>query len=171
MNKWLRLTVIAGGALLLDAGSKTAIRRSFALNEQHELIGSYVRLTYIHNPGAAFGISLGSYSSVIFAALSIVALVALFSMYATTPAHDRVRFHGIALIMGGALGNLFNRLVVRAGVVDWIDVGIGTLRWPIFNFADIAVTAGAIILAMSLWQEEDAGNDVVNTSGNERWMG
>lgn len=168
MKKWLRLTVVSGGALLLDAWSKTAIQRTLALYEQRELIGSYVRLTYIHNPGAAFGISVGPYSSVIFSVLSMVALVALFIMYAHTPAHDRVRLHAIALIMGGALGNLSNRLVVKAGVVDWIDVGSGTLRWPVFNFADVAVTAGAVILAMSLWREEANGSDSVDTSGNGR---
>ena len=158
MKKWLRLTAVAGDALMLDACSKIAVQRSFHLYEHRELIGEYVRLTYIHNPGAAFGISVGPYSSVIFALLSVVALAALVAMYAVTPPQDRLRLHAIALIAGGALGNLWNRLVSRAGVVDWIDVGIGNTRWPVFNFADIAVTTGAIILALALWREEEAAS-------------
>jgi len=158
MRKWLRLASVAGAVLALDACSKTAVQRNFHLYEQRELIGEYVRLTYIHNPGAAFGISVGPYSSLVFAVLSIVALAALVAMYAATPPQDRLRLHAIALIAGGALGNLWNRLVSRAGVLDWIDVGIGNTRWPVFNFADIAVTTGAIILALSLWREEEAAS-------------
>lgn len=169
MKKWIHLAALAGGALALDACSKTAVQRSFHLYEQRELIGEYVRLTYIHNPGAAFGISVGPYSSLIFAVLSIVALAALVGMYAVTPPQDRLRLHAIALIAGGALGNLWNRLVSRAGVVDWIDVGVGDTRWPVFNVADIAVTTGAIILALSLWREEEAaGRNDTNSATAER---
>lgn len=143
------VTVIA-----FDVVTKMLIQRSFRLYQQVDVIGSYVRLTYIHNPGAAFGIHVGEYSRVIFLALSVVALVALAGMYWATPARDRVRLASIALICAGAVGNLIDRVRSHAGVVDFLDVGIGDLRWPVFNVADIAVTTGAIFLALSLWQEE-----------------
>jgi signal peptidase II len=140
--------------LALDLATKLLVQRTFRLYQQVELLGSYVRLTYIYNPGAAFGIYLGEYSRVIFLTLSLVALTALLAMYWVTPPGDRVRLAAIALVCGGAMGNLIDRLRSHRGVVDFMDIGIGDLRWPVFNVADVAVTTGAILLALSLWQEE-----------------
>ena len=157
VGKWVRLLIIIGIAVVVDIATKAAIVRWLLLYQQLDVVGEYVRLTYIHNSGAAFGISLGRYSHVIFGVLSGVAITALVSMYASTPAEHTRRLNAIALICGGAAGNLWNRMVVRAGVVDWIDVGIGSVRWPVFNVADIAVTIGAIALAVSLWREDASG--------------
>ena len=145
---------IFGTVVTLDVVTKAIVQRSLTLYQQVNVVGDYLRLTYIHNPGAAFGIHLGEYSRVIFLVLSVVALVALGAMYWSTPARDRVRLGAIALICAGAIGNLIDRVRSSAGVVDFLDVGIGDLRWPVFNVADIAVTTGAIFLALSLWQEE-----------------
>jgi signal peptidase II len=148
------LATILGLVVVLDQLTKLMVQQTFRLYDQVELIGSYVRLTYIHNPGAAFGIHLGDYSRPIFLVLSLVALAALAGMYWVTPIRDRVRLAAIALICGGAIGNLIDRVRSEQGVVDFLDVGVGDLRWPVFNIADIAVTTGAIFLALSLWQEE-----------------
>jgi signal peptidase II len=153
-SKAALLAMVLGGVLLLDITTKLFIQRTFHLYQQVDLIGDYVRLTYIHNPGAAFGIELGQYSRFIFLFLSMMALAALAGMYWVTPAKDRIRLISIALICGGALGNLLDRLRLRQGVVDFLDVGFGNLRWPVFNVADIAVTTGAVFLALSLWREE-----------------
>jgi len=143
--------------VVLDMVTKLIVQHSLRVYQQIEVIGDYVRLTYIENPGAAFGIHLGPYSRPIFLMLSLVALAALAGMYWVTPARDRVRLAAIALICGGAVGNLVDRVRSSSGVVDFLDVGIGDLRWPVFNVADIAVTTGAIFLALSLWQEEQRG--------------
>jgi signal peptidase II len=145
---------ILGGVLVLDVSTKLLVQANFHLYQQVDLVGEYLRLTYIYNPGAAFGIHLGQYSREIFLVLSVVALAALLAMYWYTPVTDRVRLMSIALICGGAIGNLIDRIRSEAGVVDFIDVGVGTIRWPVFNIADMAVTTGAIILALSLWREE-----------------
>jgi signal peptidase II len=145
---------VLGSVLFLDLLTKMLIQRTFHLYQQVDLVGDYVRLTYIHNPGAAFGIHLGQYSRFIFLFLSLLALAALIGMYWVTPAKDRIRLTSIALICGGALGNLLDRVRSSAGVVDFLDVGFGELRWPVFNLADIAVTTGAVFLALSLWREE-----------------
>lgn len=150
---------ILGGVVALDAATKFLIQQSFRLYEQVEIIGTYFRLTYIYNPGAAFGIHVGDYSRPIFLVLSAIALAALTGMYWATPARERVRLAAIALICGGAIGNLIDRVRSEAGVVDFLDVGIGDLRWPVFNVADIAVTTGAIFLALSLWREEQNPGD------------
>jgi signal peptidase II len=152
------LVAVTGGVIAFDFITKMIITRTFNLYQQVNVIGDYVRLTYIHNPGAAFGISLGPYSRIIFLLLSLVALAALAGMYWATAAKDRSRLVSIALICGGALGNLLDRIRLSAGVVDFMDVGIGTLRWPVFNVADVAVTTGAIFLAISLWKEEQAAS-------------
>jgi signal peptidase II len=149
---------IVGPVVVLDALTKYLVQANMRLYQQVDLIGEYLRLTYIHNPGAAFGIHVGEYSRIIFLVLSVVALVALAAMYWSTPLKDKVRLTAISLICAGALGNLIDRVRSAQGVVDFIDVGIGDLRWPVFNVADIAVTTGAIFLALSLWQEDrDSG--------------
>jgi signal peptidase II len=150
---------IVGGVVLLDYVTKTIVQRKLLLFDQVDVIGSYVRLTYIYNPGAAFGINIGANSREIFLGLSLVALCALAAMYWLTPARDRVRLASIALICAGALGNLLDRIRSARGVVDFIDIGVNAIRWPVFNVADLAVTTGAILLALSLWREDQRGEE------------
>src|SRR5690606_9164211 len=92
----------------------------------------------------------------VFLALTVVALVVLLVWYRSTPASDRLRLVAIASVTGGAIGNLIDRVRSERGVVDFLDVGFGSVRWPVFNVADIAVTTGALLLAYSLWKEEQA---------------
>lgn len=153
-GRGMNLVAIVAAVLALDLITKLWIQRSLRLYEQIEVIGDYLRLTYIYNPGAAFGIHVGEYSRIVFLVLSLVALVALIAMYWTTPRSDRLRLYSIALICGGALGNLIDRVRSPRGVVDFLDVGIGAMRWPVFNVADMAVTIGAVLLALSLWSED-----------------
>jgi len=148
------LLVVPGIVLLLDRITKWIVQSRFALYEQVDVLGSVIRLTYIHNPGAAFGLYLGPWSRQIFLVLSAVAIAVLAALYWFTPAAERARLLAIALICGGALGNFVDRLRSAHGVVDFVDVGFGTLRWPVFNVADMAVTTGAIVLALSLWRED-----------------
>jgi signal peptidase II len=148
------LAGIVAGITLVDLLTKLAVLHHFRLYQQVNVVGDFVRLTFIENSGAAFGIRLGAYDRQVFLVLSLVALAALAAMYWATPLRDRLRLLGIAIICGGALGNLLDRIRSPRGVVDFIDVGIGNLRWPIFNVADIAVTTGAVLLALSLWREE-----------------
>ena len=153
-RKAVLFAAILVGVVALDLATKIIVTRTIPLYHIIDVVGSYVRLTYIHNPGAAFGIHLGPYSRIIFLVLSLIALAALAGMYWFTPASDRIRLSAIALICGGAVGNLLDRIRSASGVVDFIDVGIADVRWPVFNVADIAVTTGAIVLALSLWKEE-----------------
>ena len=120
------------------------------------VLGNGLRLTLVYNPGAAFGLHLGANSRWIFTALTIGALALLYRLYRETRAGDLARVIAIALVSGGALGNLLDRLRSSRGVVDFIDVGIGASRWPTFNVADMAVSCGAALLAIVLWRE-DAG--------------
>ena len=69
------------------------------------------------------------------------------------PAWTSFRLVALALVCGGAVGNLVDRIRSAQGVVDFVDIGLGSWRWPTFNVADSAITIGAIALGLSLWQE------------------
>ncbi|HEX6939413.1 MAG TPA: signal peptidase II [Longimicrobiales bacterium] len=153
-SKAVLFLAIMAVVVFVDYFTKRLVQENFHLYQQVEVIGEYLRLTFIYNPGAAFGIHIGPYSRSIFLVLSVVALVALAAMYWATPGHDRVRLIAISLVCAGAVGNLVDRVRSHRGVVDFLDVGVGDLRWPVFNVADIAVTTGAVFLALSLWREE-----------------
>lgn len=149
---------VIGGVVLLDYATKILVQQLLDPYQQVEIIGQYVRLTYIYNPGAAFGIQVGAHSREIFLVLSLVALIALVWLFWNTPERERGRLAALALICGGAVGNLIDRVRSEQGVVDFLDVGVGPTRWPVFNVADIAVTAGAVFLFLSLWKEESGGD-------------
>jgi len=153
-GKARRLVLIVVGIVALDYFTKLLVVRSLRHYDQIDLVGQFVRLTFIENTGAAFGIHIGAYDRVFFLGLTTLALCALALMYWVTPARDRLRLAAIALLCAGAIGNLIDRARSARGVVDFMDVGIGNLRWPVFNVADLAVTTGAILLAFSLWGEE-----------------
>ncbi len=156
-----KLTTFAGtgaAVLVLDLFTKFLVQQTLREYESIPVIGNFFRLTYIYNPGAAFGLHLGPYSRFIFLGLAFVALGVLIVMYQHTPAAERLKLFAIGAIAGGALGNVIDRLRSSAGVVDFLDFGMGSLRWPIFNIADTAVTIGAILLLASLWAE-DRGRD------------
>lgn len=122
----------------------------------HEVWGDYLRWTLVYNPGAAFGLHLGPYSRWIFMALTVAALVILTNLYRSTQPGDRWRVLAVALVSAGAIGNLIDRVISPSGVVDFIDVGLGDRRWPTFNVADMAVSTGAVLLALVLWGEDKA---------------
>ena len=117
------------------------------------VIGEWLTLRLVYNPGAAFGINVGQHSRWVFMALALIALVVLGVMvYQTSSAH-RFRLLTLGLVCGGAVGNLIDRFRSARGVVDFVDIWIGRFHWPTFNVADMAVSCGAIALAAILWSE------------------
>lgn len=152
-----RFGLIAAAVVLVDALTKVvAVDRLTPAYVPHPVWGEWFRLTLVYNPGAAFGLHLGPYSRWIFMVLTVVATVLMWRLYRTGPADAKWRSWALALVTGGALGNLVDRVRSPRGVVDFLDVGVGAWRWPTFNVADIAVSSGAIILAAVLWHEEEA---------------
>lgn len=154
LNKALLMLSVAGIVVLLDILTKQWVVSSLTLHYPQRVIGDVLRLTYTHNPGAAFGINIGEHSRLFFLGLSLVALTALGWMYAVTPRADLLRLVALALVCGGAIGNILDRLRYDAGVVDFIDVGLGSHRFWIFNVADSAVSVGAVLLLISFYLEE-----------------
>jgi signal peptidase II len=116
-----------------------------------EIIGSVARFTYVRNPGAAMGLVFGGRSLLI--AISVIAAVALVLLYRHTSPRLAIRRCAVAAILGGALGNLVDRVFYDGLVVDFIDLGIGVHRFYTFNVADMGVTLGGLVLFLSLWRE------------------
>ncbi|MBK6489786.1 MAG: signal peptidase II [Gemmatimonadetes bacterium] len=116
----------------------------------HEIVGDVLRFTLTYNTGAAFSTSLGDYSRWGFTIMATIVLVVLLRTLRTVDDQDAWQGAAIGLICGGAVGNLIDRLRHAAGVVDFIDVGLGDLRFWIFNVADMGVSVGAIMLAIAM---------------------
>ena len=148
---WPILIVVVAIDVLTKA---IAVRTLLPARIPHDLIGEYVRFTLVYNPGAAFGLHVGEHSRWVFMALTIGALLILGRLYILAAPGDRSRVSALALVCGGAVGNLIDRIRSHLGVVDFIDIGVGDTRWPTFNVADIAVSVGAMVLAIVLWAED-----------------
>ena len=153
---WSTMMLVAAVDVVTKYLAHTRLARHMPL----DIIGEVVRIALAYNPGAAFGLHVGSYSRVVFTVVTLVALVVLGRMYRETRPGDWLRVVALGLISGGALGNLINRFWSARGVVDFIDVGIGDLRWPTFNVADIGVSIGAVLLAWALWRQDRAHQQV-----------
>jgi signal peptidase II len=144
---------MAVAIVVADAVTKLLAESLLARRLPLAVIGDWVQLRLVYNQGAAFGLDVGAYSRWVFFALAVIALIVLGSMVRSTRAGDRFRLLALALVCGGAAGNLIDRIRSAQGVVDFVDIGVGGWRWPTFNVADSAITVGAIALALSLWQE------------------
>ena len=132
--------------LVADIATKRLIVAAFHPHEVKRVIGDWVRLTYIHNPGAAFGLFPGSRGVLIAVSIAAVFVVTAVAWNKNKP----LAVIPLGLILGGAVGNLVDR--IRLGeVVDFVQIGIPPeTYWPVFNVADSAVTVGVVWLALGL---------------------
>ncbi|MFZ5623013.1 MAG: signal peptidase II [Gemmatimonadota bacterium] len=144
----------AFAVIALDLVTKFLAENTLSRVAAIPVIGEWVQLRLVYNPGAAFGLHLGPYSRWIFLAVAAIAVVVLTRMARAAAPGEVLRQLSLGLVAGGAFGNLVDRIRSGRGVVDFIDVGVGSLRWPTFNVADIGVSCGAVLLAISLWRED-----------------
>ena len=135
--------LVGAGILALDQVTKFAVQQGMALHQSFPLLGEVVQLTYIRNPGAAFGITFGG--RWIYLVLSVIACAVMIYYYFRLPSVERWGRYAMTGILGGALGNLVDR-AFYGEVTDFIDIGVGAYRWPVFNVADSAITIGIILL-------------------------
>lgn len=147
--------MIVAFVTIVDAVTKSlAVQHLAPRHIPHPILGDLVRFTLAYNPGAAFGMHLGPASRWIFATLSIIIVVVLLRATAEITRQSRLAAIGVPVVIGGALGNFIDRIRYRDGVVDFIDIGVGDVRFWTFNIADTAVTIGAVCLVLALWQQE-----------------
>ncbi len=143
MNK-LSLAFIV---VIFDQLSKYLIQSNFSLYQSSSIIGDFLKFTYIANPGLAFGISAGDLSWLLFL---VTVLITLYITRLLLVDRKIIKYEHVALnfILGGAIGNLIDRgltlfgIYGYEGVIDFIDMGIGSYRWYIFNIADLSVSIG-----------------------------
>jgi signal peptidase II len=147
---WAAAASVVGLDLLTKIVAEATLLRTPGI----AVLGDWFQLRLVYNQGAAFGLHLGPYSRWIFLTVAVVAVFVLHRMSRTSPLGDSFRQLALGLVAGGAAGNLIDRIRSERGVVDFLDVGIGALRWPTFNVADIAVSCGAIALVISMWRED-----------------
>lgn len=140
----IRLVLISGTVVVADQVTKAVIQAHFSLYETLTVINGFFNITYIMNPGGAFGIFADQSPQLrkfVFLFLSSIVAVLILWFYKRTCGNDKILSSAFALIFGGAVGNLIDR--VRFGtVVDFLDFHAGNLHWPAFNIADSAITVG-----------------------------
>lgn len=144
--------LIAVAIVCLDRISKLAIAKSISLHESIQVLPGFFRITHVENRGAAFGLFADSPSEWKIAVLvlfSIVALVIVSALLWRNSHSMSTTGIGLALILGGALGNLWDRLV-SGRVVDFLLFYIGRYQWPAFNVADSAIVIGAGLLVFEI---------------------
>ena len=138
------------------ATKRLAEEHLYETSAPREIVGDILRVTLAYNPGAAFGFApMGAEDSRwLLSAIAAAMTVLFFHWYRKADAHDWSFAAALGLISGGALGNLLDRLRSARGVVDFIDIGVGDVRFWTFNLADMGLTVGAAMLAVLLWRRE-----------------
>jgi signal peptidase II len=139
--------IVALAILLIDQLFKHLIHGSMHLGQSIPVMGNALKLTYVRNTGAAFSLFIGFSPYLVVAGLLVVAAVIYF--HHKIPQKNLPLQAGLAFVLGGSLGNLLDR-IVRSYVIDYLDITI----WPVFNFADIMINVGVILIAFKLFEEE-----------------
>jgi signal peptidase II len=142
----------AAGIVVFDQVTKALVRARLPLHESVTVIPGFFDLTHVRNTGAAFGMLNDlefAYKPVFMVAIALVALSAVASYALTMPAGQRVARFGLALILGGAVGNLIDR-ATTGYVVDFVDVYWRGVHFWAFNVADSAITVGVVLMLLDL---------------------
>ena len=150
--------LVALAVVLADQATKAVVERMLVLHETIALT-PFFALSYVRNTGAAFGVLAAAPVGVrlpLFLTVTVVASAAVVSYLRRTPADQRWRVAALGAVLGGAIGNLLDR--VRYGeVVDFLDLHWGELHWPAFNVADAAITVGVAIVLLASVERRAAG--------------
>jgi signal peptidase II len=154
--KLIYLTSMTGVLVALDQITKIYIQTRFMLGESIEVIRGYFNLTYVQNPGAAFGFLARSpevFRDSFFLIIPPLAMILILYFLKTVKDDDHIQILALSLVFGGALGNYIDRL--RVGyVIDFLDFHIQhKYSWPAFNIADSAIVCGIIILFILSFKE------------------
>jgi len=148
--------VLVIGIVALDRWTKFLIQSRFDLDDSVSVIDGFFNITYVRNTGIAFGIfsSISSSAkSMVLSAFAALAAALVIAYSFRTPLRDRLLHVALALILGGALGNLYDRLAYGY-VVDFLEFYVRTYSWPSFNVADSAISIGVILLAIEITRNE-----------------
>ncbi|HUF24800.1 MAG TPA: signal peptidase II [Vicinamibacterales bacterium] len=146
------LLIAAAVIVVLDQATKAMVGAAIPLYESVTIVPGFLDFTHVRNTGAAFGLLNTTdlpMKSVVMVAMALVAIAAIGAYGATLRADENIARAGLALVLGGAIGNLIDR--ARLGyVLDFVDVYSGNWHFWAFNVADAAITVGAILVIVDL---------------------
>ena len=152
------LIIIIVAIIALDQWSKWAIKTSFNLYQSKPVIQDLLHFTYVTNDGMAFGLSFPGGKHVLLIMTILLTGFIVGFLWKEKNGHPLIKY-GLALILGGAIGNLIDRLLYGK-VVDFLDLMIGNFHWYIFNVADSSVTIGMILFIIhSVYIDQKKTND------------
>jgi signal peptidase II len=147
--KFLLLAAISGALVTADQATKIYVHTHFLLHESIEVIPGFFNLTYVQNPGAAFGFLADSnpaFREIFFLSMPPIALLIILAILRTVHESDRWTIVSLSMVFGGAIGNYIDRIRFRY-VIDFLDFHIQRkFVWPAFNIADMAIVGGVAIL-------------------------
>ncbi len=153
MSKKAKLiTALLALILFLDQGTKWVVDRTIPLNTTIPVISGFFDLTHIRNTGVAFGILAGrraAWRSSLLIAFSLIAMAFIALLLWRVSETERMLISSVTLILGGALGNLTDRLL-HGEVIDFLDFYWSSLHWPAFNVADSSITIGVFLTLFRL---------------------
>jgi signal peptidase II len=140
---------VAALITVVDLITKQIAEANLERGQTVEVLGEFLRFTLGYNTGIAFGLSVGGASRWLLVGVTLLTMGLIFWLFRSVDERHKVQIVAFGLIMGGAIGNLLDRVFGSQGVIDFIDVGIGTTRFWTFNIADSAITVGAVLLIIS----------------------
>jgi len=150
--------------VFFDQLSKISVKSYWLKNkftiDKINLLGDYIRITFLENPGIAFGIDTSKYHFFITILTFFIIFILFYHLISLIKINDKEALP-MSFVIGGAIGNSIDRLLVLIpstdyrGVIDFIDVGINHYRWYIFNIADASITLGLIILLYQGFQRKN----------------
>lgn len=154
--KYIFLIAWSTFAVALDQLTKIYVHTHFQLGESLTVIHNYFNITYVRNPGAAFGFLAEShpqFRELFFLSIPPIVMVIIYFILRSVPDKDRWQIFALSSIFGGAIGNYIDRIRFRY-VIDFLDFHYHEkYSWPAFNVADSAIVLGVIILTILMWTE------------------
>ena len=162
MGKWPFVSAVVTFVVALDQLTKWWVRGTVQLYESHVVIPSFFSITHLQNPGGAFSLLArldDAYRIPFFLVMTALAVAALLYFLHEIQAHQKALLFAVAGVLGGAIGNLIDRVAIGA-VTDFLDVYWGRYHWPAFNVADSFITVGVIVLlAQSIFAPSEPSHD------------
>lgn len=147
LNRYLLILFVLFSCVGCDQLTKNIARHNLANSEPIILLNNFIRLQYIENPGAFLSLGAGSSDHVrfwIFTLLTGIFLTGMLFYLLLSPLNSYVKIISLSLVAGGGIGNLIDRIFNEGRVVDFINMGIGSLRTGIFNVADVVLSVGVV---------------------------
>ena len=150
-SRILLVASVAVVVFVIDRVTKAWVSENIPLGTARPIVGDYVRIVHAQNTGAAFG--LLPERTTLLSVLSVVAVLAIVYYYRQIASNSALVSATLGMQLGGAFGNLLDR-IAQGYVVDFVDVGIGDVRFWAFNVADSSIVVGIILVTLALWYEE-----------------